>query len=237
MLNNILEKLKSGLSRTTVKLSCEEAISMYKNLEELSEYQSLGSVENFRKLLADKESGFLDRMAYGKFFDDFNSDFISKLRDGIDRVKDGNSNIYVKFKFDWSTYKSWIVIEGGENGNKLEITTPQIPLIGGCWSDHVAKRMAVGQVFVSAMLESVFIQLEFIAYNNGYNVKVHKVDKCFYGPILFYTKNEDGSPYNDECGDHHEEYLPLLTENHPEAYKHVLMYPNGRDYWEQYHDK
>lgn len=239
MISKILKRIESVLSKTAVKLSYLEAIDINKSLERLNAYQSLGSIEDFQQLITDKTEKRLDCLEYGKFFEDFHSKLSNELSNIINRLIGSNANIYVTFKFDWNNHKSWVVVTGGENGEKFEIITPQIPLIGGCWSDHVAKRMAVGQVLVSAMLESVAIQLEFHAYNKGYNIKIHKIDKCFYGPLLYYSKDENGKAADNlnNCIGEHREYLPLLTQNNPEAYKYVLMYPDGRDYWKLYHDK
>ena len=146
-----------------------------------------------------------------------------------------NKNVLISFKFDWQSYKSWILVVGKEKNNKMEIETPQIPLLGGCWSDSVATRCITGQIFLSAMMECVKIQVEYIARHLRLDVCVYNNDKCFYAPFMYYNK---GSSFTVEHtdGEYEKEYHPILNERYPEAYQFVSNLNNNENFWEKFFD-
>lgn len=155
--------------------------------------------------------------------------------------------IFVSFRFDINTYKSWVVLtartyENGEMTSTKEvlIPTPEIQLIGGVWSNHVAMRMLDGQKFVSGMLDEVFYLLK---YSSEYRIHILdfpqyrkkpmdiiKVDRCFYAPFLYLIDDE-----NEE--NHNIQYMDFLTENYPEAYHYALKCASFSEYLREYHDK
>jgi hypothetical protein len=153
-----------------------------------------------------------------------------------------SERIFVSFRFDWKTYESNIVLTGrtydfcGNAINSLEglLRTPQIPLIGGCWSNIVAMRMLQGQVLVSTMLENVTNALRYMHYNYNYKNNVRgskypeiiKVDRCFYAPLLYL------SPDNHDCTN--TEYMPYLADNYPQSYQYLLEDREG--FWHDYHE-
>jgi hypothetical protein len=154
----------------------------------------------------------------------------------------GSERIFVSFRFDWNNYKSDIVLTGrtydlGGNVDKsveVLLRTPQIPLVGGCWSNVVAMRMLQGQVLVSTMLENVTNALKYMHYNYDYRAKgkagrlpkIIKVDRCLYAPFLYLHPNN----YTRKNA----EYMPYLVENHPQAYQYLLE--NREGFWSEYHD-
>lgn len=142
-----------------------------------------------------------------------------------------NTNVIIGFVFDWQSNKSFITIKGKETREKIEIKTPQIPLIGGCWSDSVAKSCITGQIIVSAMLKCVRVQVDYIARKNNFNVNVIVNDKCFYAPLMYYMKGDVGKEAP------HKEYHPILKEEYPEAYQNVLKLRDGENYWNMYYNK
>lgn len=143
-----------------------------------------------------------------------------------------NKKIKVYFDFNWETYKSKIVAEGLDDGYKICIDTPQVPLVGGCFSEYVYVRMVTGQMFVSNMLDMVSFNLDFTAnkllntYNPGNEkVEIIKIDRCFYAPFL-YTWKENGK----------KEYSHMLEDKYPEALKALKGLNPDENYWEKYHD-
>lgn len=157
-----------------------------------------------------------------------------------------SDKIFVSFRFDHETCKSWIVLTGrtyDESGTQLSsdellIQTPHIPLFGGCWSNYMAMCMLTGQNLVSYMLDCTYQWLKYamkynLYCNNFYHVndrkkdiEIIKVDRCFYGPRLSLKDENDN-----------EEYMSFLSEKYPESYEQVLKYPTWDEYWENYHDK
>jgi hypothetical protein len=153
-----------------------------------------------------------------------------------------SERIFVSFRFDWETYESNIVLTGRtyDLGGNVDTTvegllrTPQIPLMGGCWSNVVAMRMLQGQVLVSTMLENVTNALKYMHYNYDYRAKgaagrlpkIVKVDRCLYAPFLYLHPNN----YDHENA----EYMPYLADNYPQAYQQLLE--NREGFWTDYHD-
>jgi len=155
----------------------------------------------------------------------------------IEKILNCNKKVYVTFKFDWNNYNSWIVVTGADDGHECKLNTPQIPLLGGCWSDYVATRCITGQTLISAMLESVSIQLKFITKNNNKNTDIVKCDKCFYAPFLYYTVDESGNMCDGFNGEKtHKEYNDILKIQNPVAYKQICDLKSGENYWTKYHD-
>lgn len=158
-----------------------------------------------------------------------------------------SDKIFVSFRFDLNTYNSWVVLTGrtyDENGNQqsseeLLISTPKIPLIGGCWSNLVAMRMLDGQKKVSLMLDEVYYWLKYgmkyelhcnsfyVAENRKKNMEIIKVDRCIYAPFLYLTADDEVDKV----------YMDFLTENYPEAYRYALKCNFFSKYLSEYHDR
>lgn len=145
--------------------------------------------------------------------------------------------IFISFRFDIRTYKSWIIITGrtyDNNGDiltsdELLIETPEIPLVGGCWSNHVALRMCLGQNLVSTMLDSVYLCIKHDTssfYGDNRKIEVIKVDRCLYAPLMYKL-----NPKNEK------EYMDVLKERYPQAYEYAIKYPIFSEYLSEYHDK
>lgn len=157
----------------------------------------------------------------------------------------GNSDkIFVSFRFDLKTHKSWVVLTGRKykdgvqsSSNELLLPTPQIQLIGGVWSNFVAMRMLDGQLFVSGVLDEVYYYLKYsleyeqlrcfnIPHNRKKKTEINKVDRCLYAPFLYLTDNDGNIKYMD-----------FLTKNYMDAYKFALGCTSFSKYLEEYHDK
>ena len=143
----------------------------------------------------------------------------------VEKILRENKFVDIRFKFDWNKYSSTIVIIGRDTNEEYEQRTPQIPLIGGAWSNFVATRCLTGQVFISSLLECVRLQLEFMAKEYDLNTTIIKHDNCFYAPYMTYMIDDNGNEYHE-----------LLKNNYTEAYKQVINLKNGENYWEKYHD-
>lgn len=142
-----------------------------------------------------------------------------------------NKKIKIFFKFDWKTYESQIIIKGLDTQEEIALYTPQIPLMGGCFSNFVSTRMVTGQIFVSSMLEMVRFNLDYLANeryvikDRNYDVEIIKIDRCFYAPFLIRENKEK-----------EKEYQPILEEKYPEALEVLKNLKSGENYWEKYHD-
>ena len=142
-----------------------------------------------------------------------------------------NKKIKIYFKFDWETYNSQIVIKGLDTQEEIMLDTPQIPLMGACFSNFVSTKMVIGQMFVSSMLEMVRFNLEYLANeryvidDRDYDIEIIKIDRCFYAPFLV-RKNKEKK----------EEYQPILEERYPEALEVLKNLKDGENYWKIYHD-
>lgn len=148
---------------------------------------------------------------------------------GIDSLIKNNDTIEIYFVFDWNDYTSKIVIEGIDTKEKVNLKTPQIPLMGGCISNYVVNRLVIGQIFVSSMLEAVRVNIEFLANeylteNNKNKKEIIKIDRCFYAPFLI--KMNDGKM----------EYTKILEEKYPEALEVLKNLKDDESYWKKYHD-
>ena len=190
----------------------------------------------------------LDRSEYEEAMKDqissyenyFNSDlYCGVIHDeDIKNLLKTNHKVLVSFRFDWESYESWIVVTGVLTGIKLEFITPQIPLIGGVWSNLVATRMITGQVLVSSLLECVKTQIEYVNESNNYDAEIIVVDKCFYAPFMYYTRNTYGKLCNGNGNesDTFKDYSYILTKGYPKSYKAVLALKSGESYWKTFHD-
>lgn len=159
------------------------------------------------------------------------------INNDIYKIINCNKKVYVSFKFDWENYNSWIVIKGEDDRSKYKIKTPQIPLIGGCWSNFVATRCMTGQILISAMLQSVTIQLRYLARNSNNNTEIITSDNCFYGPFLYYMVDENGIFCRGFEKNVYKEYNNILKTQNPKAYKQVCELKEGENYWDKFHDR
>lgn len=148
--------------------------------------------------------------------------------------------IFVSFKFDPSNCMQWIVLTGRKyvkNGRtktcRTYLPAPQIPIVGGVWSDRVAMRMLAGQNTVSCLIESVYQYIKTSAEFGipAANVRINpsadivKVDRCLYAPFL-YVMRDDGTKI----------YMDFLKLRYPQAYEKVQEFPCFTEYLENYHD-
>ena len=58
----------------------------------------------------------------------------------INRILRENEFVDIRFKFNWNDYSSVIKIIGRNTNEEYNQNTPQIPLIGGVWSNLVASK-------------------------------------------------------------------------------------------------
>lgn len=191
--------------------------SEIKELKE--EVQKLSSINNSLYVLIDSHLGYNPIIRNEKVY----------------KILRENDLVNIRFHFDWNNYKSVIKIIGSNTNEEYEQRTPQIPLIGGAWSNLVATRCLTGQIFVSALLECVRLQLEFIVKDRMLDTKIKKNDNCFYAPFMTYMVNENGE-FSNLDDNRHIEYHDLLKRNYPEAYKQVINLKDGENYWDKYHD-
>ena len=152
----------------------------------------------------------------------------------VEKILKENKCVDIRFKFDWDDYSSVIKIIGQDTNEEYEQKTPQIPLIGGAWSNFVATKCLTGQVFISSLLECVKLQLEYMVKNSNWDTKIIKHDNCFYAPFMIYRIDDSGKFSSEKNS--HIEYHELLKNNYPEAYKQVINLKNDENYWEKYHD-
>ena len=161
-----------------------------------------------------------------------------------DNILVNSDKIFVSFRFDLKTYKSWVVITGRtyKNGsltssNELLLPTPEIQLVGGVCSNFVAMRMLKGQKFVSGALDEVYYYLKYslefddlhyfgVPEERKKKIEVIKVDRCLYGPFLYLTDS-----------DRNIKYMDFLTENYPEACRYAIGCTSFEKYLNEYHDK
>lgn len=151
--------------------------------------------------------------------------------------------IFVSFRFCQKTLRSEIILTGRNYNStgcvifskEMKFQAPDIPLIGGVWSNHVAMRMLAGQEMLSAMLDTTTKALQ---YNQLYHIgiaeqstKIVKVDRCFYAPFLYTLEKPDFFTNLSE-----KQYMPFLKDNYPEAYTQVLQLQTANQYWRYYHD-
>ena len=153
--------------------------------------------------------------------------------DGITHLVTQNNIIKIYFVFNWDDNTSKIVIEGTDTKEKVQLKTPQIPLVCGVFSNYVVNRLVIGQILVSSMLEAIRVNIEFLV--NEYLIRhnqeeenkkeIIKIDRCFYAPFLI-KRNKEGK----------EEYEPILEERYPEALEVLKNLKDGENYWKIYHD-
>ena len=101
-----------------------------------------------------------------------------------------NNILYIKHEFNWNTYDSRLVLVG--NNENIYFSMPQIPLIGGCWSNFVAQRMLMGQMYLQFIFDSAKSSLEFLCEMKNINCKIVACDNCFYAPYLYFYVDEKG---------------------------------------------
>lgn len=140
-----------------------------------------------------------------------------------------NRDVVISFIFDWQSYKSKILINGKNNKDKIELETPQIPLIGGCWSNSVATRCITGQIFVSAMMECVRVQVEFVAMKYAIDTNIHNDDRCLYAPLMYYQKLSNGE-FAKFGEDYQKDFHSILKEKHSKAYQVVQNLKDNENY-------
>jgi len=236
-----VEKVRAHLKQDYLCDKCAEKVKeareewQRKNDEEMQRRYEKGVEAQAREMLIE-DSGRLQRHIFREMGD----------------LLLTSDKVFVSFRFDWKTYKSNIVITGRayENGKitysqeKL-IRTPQIPLMGGVWSNAVAMRMLSGQVLVSAMLENTANAIKYgikydvddiVTRSKGKPLEVVKIDRCMYAPLLHLSE------YNEAYEEISDEYMDYLIENHKEAYNQLLKYKNDNlrllpaNFWKEYHD-
>lgn len=127
-----------------------------------------------------------------------------------------NNIVYIKHEFNWNTYDSRLVLVG--NNENIYFSMPQIPLVGGCWSNFVAQRMFIGQMYLKFIFDSAKSSLEFLCKTNNINCEIVACDNCFYAPYLYFYVNEDGQ-LNSSMDDCKKVYMDYLIREYPSAYE------------------
>lgn len=253
--NKVIAALAAIMPTTTVVsvgIAIAEAIGRRKAVNEIYQYKKalISSLESEAKI-QEKFSEYIDYIS--KINMDW--DFTNSI-DTDNEIFVNSDKIFVSFRFDLYTYESWVVLTGRTydksgkqlSSNEMLIPTPQIPLIGGCWSNSVAMRMLRGQELVSMMLDEVYYWLKYamkfyIHYNIFYynpdrktDIEIIKIDRCLYAPFLYLTEENVWDDENDD-GDCEKIYMDFLTENYPEAYQNVQKHSSFTEYLREYHDK
>lgn len=147
----------------------------------------------------------------------------------VEELIKNNSKVKIYFDFNWNTYKSKIMIKGIDNGFSFGFDMPQIPLVGGCFSDIVYSKMVTGQMLISNMLEIVYFNLDFFVKNItsiNHEIEIVKIDRCFYAPFLVRLGKDDKGEYR---------YSELLL-NNPDALNALKSLGEEENYWQKYHD-
>ena len=76
--------------------------------------------------------------------------------------------------------------------DKLTFYMPQIPLTGGCFSNFVAQKMLMGQMYLQFIFNAAKSSLEYITEKYDINCKIVACDNCFYAPYLMVYRDENG---------------------------------------------
>lgn len=145
-----------------------------------------------------------------------------------------NENVYIRHEFNWNTYESRLVLCGEKR--RLYFSMPSIPLIGGCWSNLVAHRMLMGQMYLQFIFKAAAASLLFLKETNNLNCNTIPCDNCFYAPYLYFLKNEDGS-YDLSCPEKNAKkvYMDYLIKEYPEAYQWLLNRPEGKYFYDDFY--
>lgn len=181
--------------------------ALYKNMDEIKE----------------KRESFQDALLHNELF----------RTSEVYEIMRKESVLYVKHEFNWASYESRLVLIGGEK--RLCFPMPQIPLIGGCWSNQVAQRMLMGQMFLQFCFKAATASLEFIKTVHQFSCKIVPCDNCFYAPYLYFNKNKDDS-MDKWGGDSPEKvYMDYLTKEYPEAYNWLMKQSDNQSFYDDFY--
>lgn len=147
-----------------------------------------------------------------------------------------NDVVYIRHEFNWNTYHSKLVLEGATG--KLYFPMPEIPLIGGCWSNFVAERMLHGQLYLQCTFRTAAASLRFYAEDNQCNCKIIACDNCFYAPYLYFVREKATGAletYHDVPTE--KVYMDYLINEHPKAYEWLMNHPDGKHFYDDFYVK
>lgn len=151
------------------------------------------------------------------------------------RLMKENDKIYIKHRFNWNAYESCLVLVG-ENGKEVRFLMPEIPLIGGCWSNYVAQRMLNGQMYLKFVFDVSKSALEFHNETNYTNCKIIVCDNCFYAPYLYFYRDKNGKLH--EFDDYDEKvYMDYLMKEYPKAYEWLQNRNKDENFYDDFYVK
>lgn len=145
-----------------------------------------------------------------------------------------NNTVYIKHEFNWNTYESRLALVG--NDKTIYFLMPEIPLIGGCWSNFVAQRMLNGQMYLKFVFEVAKSSLKFLCETDNIDCKIVSCDNCFYAPYLYFYMNKDGK-MDAFCDDAEKVYMDYLIKEYPKAYEWLQNRENGKYFYDDFYVK
>ncbi|MBC5726242.1 hypothetical protein H8S45_12345 [Agathobaculum sp. NSJ-28] len=130
-----------------------------------------------------------------------------------------DSTLTVSYHLNRDACTACILIKDTENPDPIiDILIKHPPIIGGCWSNRVARRLAIGQLYVSAFIHSVCVFLEEISYELGQSWTVISNDDCYYAPLLYFSRETtDLLKETDIC------YIPHMVSKYPSAFERLAQ--------------
>lgn len=128
-----------------------------------------------------------------------------------------DATLTVSYHLDRDACTAFILIKDTENPDPIiDILIKHPPIIGYCWSNQVARRLAIGQIYVSAFIHSICVLLEEISYELGQSWKIIGNDDCYYAPLLYFSRStEDNLNEPDIC------YIPHMVSQYPSAFERL----------------
>ena len=150
------------------------------------------------------------------------------------RLLKENDTVYIKHEFNWNTYESRLALVG--NYKTIYFPMPEIPLIGGCWSNFVAQRMLNGQMYLNFVFGVAKSSLEFLCETDSINCKIVSCDNCFYAPYLYFYRDKKGK-LDGFCDGDIKVYMNYLIKEYPKAYEWLQNRKDGEYFYEDYYVK
>lgn len=181
------------------------------------------------------------RQAYATVEENRNNFFDALLRFDLFRntkvyeLMQTNEVLYLRHEFNWKTYESRLVLYG-ENG-RATFPMSQLPLIGGCWSNHVAQRMLNGQIFLKYVFDTAKASLANLAESHQWDCKIVACDNCFYAPFLFFYRDANGN-LADGCEEEREKvYMYYLIGVYPKAHQWIISHSEEESFYNDFYTK
>ena len=220
----LMAKLKLDYDEFLFVIRCFKSFEIYDDfIFDCLEHNNLSALHENMNEVEEKRNCFQHDLFHNRLF----------ITGEVEEIMCKESVLYLKHEFNWSTYESRLVLVGGEK--KLYFPMPQIPLMGGCWSNHVAQRMLMGQMYLQFVFKSAIASLEFLKATNFLSCKIVPCDNCFYAPYLYFYKNKDGS-MDQGGGDSPEKvYMEYLIKEYPEAYHWLMNRPDGQYFYDDFY--